>query len=66
MKFVRTVMALIMTFWLLAPLTACHEKGPAEKAGEKIDSAAEDAKEKMHDLQKEISHKLDDAEKSSE
>lgn len=31
-------------------MVGCEEKGPAEKAGEKLDKAAEDAAKKMNDL----------------
>lgn len=30
-------------------LTACEKKGPAEKAGEKLDNAVEDAGDKIED-----------------
>jgi hypothetical protein len=34
---------------LFIGLSACHEKGPAEKAGEKIDNAAEKVGDKIED-----------------
>lgn len=48
MRSTRTVSKLglaVMTAMLLTPLAACREKGPAERAGEKID----DAKDKVED-----------------
>jgi hypothetical protein len=47
MKFNRTIgHALGMTV-LLAGLSACHQEGPAEKAGQKIDKAIEKTGEKI-------------------
>jgi len=31
-------------------IVGCEEKGPAEKAGKKLDKAAEDAADKVNDL----------------
>jgi len=45
----------IMTF----PLAACEKKGPAEKAGEQVDQAVEDAKEGMEQGAEAISDKID-------
>jgi hypothetical protein len=38
---------------------ACHNepaKGPAEKAGEKVDNAAQDVKDDAHETKKDIQH----------
>jgi len=40
---------------------ACEKKGPAEKAGERIDESMEDAGEKMEDAGDKIEDNLDDA-----
>ena len=45
MKFNATLKALVLIV-AIAGLTAC-QKGPAEKAGEKIDNAAKDVGNKM-------------------
>jgi predicted small lipoprotein YifL len=42
-------------------LTACKEKGPAEKAGEKIDNAAETMGDKMEDATDDAGDKLEEA-----
>lgn len=51
--------ATLAALLLAAPLalTACEKKGPAERAGEKIDDAAEKAGEKLEDAR----DKADDA-----
>lgn len=45
---------LVLTIMGAAPLTlaGCDDKGPAEKAGEKIDKAAQDAKDAVKDVTK--------------
>jgi len=48
MKFNSAIAATIVLAFAVAGLAAC-EKGPAEKAGEKIDSAAKKAGDKMED-----------------
>jgi predicted small lipoprotein YifL len=45
----------VMVMSLIA-LPACREKGPAEKAGEKIDKAVDDVKDKT----KEAADKIED------
>jgi predicted small lipoprotein YifL len=42
-------------------ITACQEKGPAEKAGEKIDNAAEDLGNKIEDATDKAGDKLEEA-----
>lgn len=52
-----------MAFLLLAAplaLTACDNKGPAERAGEKIDDAAEKAGEKLEDARDKAGDAVDD------
>jgi hypothetical protein len=48
MKFNSVIAAAIALSFSVAGLTAC-EKGPAEKAGEKIDNAAKKVGEKMEE-----------------
>ncbi len=58
--------ALALSFTLL--LTACEDKGPAEKAGEKIDEVVEDSKDKVDEIvddtkdkAEELGNKVEDA-----
>ena len=48
MKLNSAIATAIVLSFAVAGLTAC-EKGPAEKAGEKIDDAAKNVGEKMED-----------------
>jgi hypothetical protein len=48
-KTVRAAMATLLTGAVLAPSLAACEKGPAEKAGQKIDNAADKAGDKIKD-----------------
>lgn len=41
------MMALLAAF--LSPMVGCKEKGPMEKAGEKVDEAAKDTERKVKD-----------------
>jgi hypothetical protein len=47
----RPIRALLLLLVVLAPIgfTACDQDGPAEKAGEKIDNAVDDAKDAVED-----------------
>jgi len=47
MKLKLTVLLLALTSLITLP--ACREKGPAEKAGEKIDKTVDDVKDKTKD-----------------
>jgi len=51
----KVALVLLMAASLIA-LPACREKGPAEKAGEKIDKAVDDVKDKT----KEAADKVED------
>ena len=48
MKLRFLTLGIILTALLLG-VTACEHKGPAERAGEKIDNAAEKAGDKMQE-----------------
>lgn len=48
MKFNTGIAAMVVLSFAVVGLTAC-EKGPAEKAGEKIDNAAEKVGDKMEE-----------------
>jgi len=39
----------------LAALTVACDKGPAQKAGEKIDNAVQDSKDAAHDIKRDVS-----------
>ena len=45
----KFIFALVFVISVIGTI-GCEEKGPAEKAGEKLDKAAEDAAKKMNDL----------------
>lgn len=51
--------ALLLTTFI--GLTACQEKGPAEKAGESIDNAVENMGDKIEDATDEAGGKLEEA-----
>lgn len=51
--------ALLLTTFI--GLTACQEKGPAEKAGENIDSAVENMGDKIEDATDNAGDKLEEA-----
>lgn len=44
-KLISSLLLLLPLSLLLLSLTACQEKGPAEKAGAKVDQAVEETKE---------------------
>ncbi len=49
MMILRKSFALVTALVLAAGLVACDQKGPAEKAGEKIDKAAQNTKDAVQD-----------------
>ncbi len=53
------ILALILFAAIFA--TACEKKGPAEKAGEKIDNAVSEAKEKAEDAADEVEEAVEEA-----
>lgn len=57
MKVIFTLTILMVSVAMTLMLTACEKKGPAEKAGQKVDQAVEETKE---DLQQ-TKEKLEDA-----
>lgn len=46
---------------LMLATSGCHEEGPAEKAGEKLDKAMDDAGDAMKDAGKTVREKVEDA-----
>jgi hyperosmotically inducible protein len=59
MKFKRTIGSAAVITALLATLSACHQEGPAEKAGQKIDKAVEKTGEKINQTTGKIGEKLE-------
>jgi hypothetical protein len=49
MKFNSGIAAAIVLSFAVAGVTACEKKGPAERAGEKIDDSAKKVGEKIED-----------------
>ena len=62
MKFNSTIAGAIVLSLAVAGLTAC-EKGPAERAGEKIDNAAKKVGDKMEDAGDKIKDAAKDVKK---
>jgi hypothetical protein len=62
MNFNPGIAAAIVLSFAVASLTAC-EKGPAEKAGEKIDNAAKKVGDKMEEAGDKIKDTAKDAKK---
>ncbi|BDS07747.1 hypothetical protein NT6N_27870 [Oceaniferula spumae] len=48
-KRITSITFLVLGIASFATFTACEKKGPAEKAGEKIDKAVDDAGDKVED-----------------
>jgi len=51
-RMLRRFMVLLMTGMLMAGFFGCKKEGTAEKAGKKIDEAAESARKALDDLKK--------------
>jgi hypothetical protein len=54
----RLVFGLVIGMMTIS-LWACEKKGPVEKAGEKIDQAAEETKEGMEEVGEAVEEKFD-------
>ena len=50
MKYLKTFIISLALSLLVLGVTACKEKAPAEKAGEKVDETMEKAGEKVNEL----------------
>lgn len=50
----------------LAALAACEEEGPAERAGERIDEAAEELESGFQDARDEVEQAVEDAREAAE
>ena len=51
-KMLKRILLLLVAGVIMAGLIGCEKKGTAEKAGQKIDEAAESAKKALEDLKK--------------
>jgi len=45
----KRILLMIVLAAFVSPMVGCKEKGPMEKAGEKVDEAAKDAKRTVED-----------------
>ena len=63
MKFNNGIAAAIVLGFAVAGLTACEEKGPAERAGASIDNAAENVSDKMEDAGDKMTDAVEDDDK---
>lgn len=54
MKAIFTLTILMVSVAMTLMLTACEKKGPAEKAGEKVDQAVEETKEDLQQTKEKI------------
>lgn len=52
----KSVLSLFITGALMVGISACREKGPAEKAGEKVDDAVSKAGDKLEDAGDKLKH----------
>lgn len=52
MKIIRNVIVILALSSVALATSACPEKGPAEKAGEKVDDAIDKTKEAVEDATK--------------
>jgi len=59
MTLIRKVLLLVCSLMLVFSLASCEKKGPAEKAGEKIDKAIEKTGEKVEKAGDEIKKKTE-------
>ncbi len=56
----KALLALAIGFTTLGTI-ACHEEGPAERAGKQIDKATDDTTAAMKDAGKKLGDKMEDA-----
>lgn len=55
-----TILSVVLLTGLLGGVAGCEKKGPAERAGEKIDNAAHDVKEGAKDAADKVENAADD------
>lgn len=54
MKSLISLLIVVLAVSLTLTITACEKKGPAEKAGEKVDQAVEKTSDTLHDAGEKI------------
>ena len=59
----RKYFTIFILFLALIAFTACEQKGPAEKVGEKIDKAVQNTTEKVEETGQAIKEKVEEAKK---
>jgi len=59
MTLIREVLLLVCSLMLVFSLSSCEKKGPAEKAGEKVDNAIEKAGDKVEKAGDKIKEKTE-------
>ena len=59
MTLIREVLLLVCGLMLVFSLSSCENKGPAEKAGEKVDNAIEKAGDKVEKAGDKIKEKTE-------
>ena len=59
MTLIRKVLLLVCGLMLVFSLASCEKKGPAEKAGEKVDNAIEKAGDKVEKAGDKIKEKTE-------
>ena len=57
----KRVLIMIVLAAFVTPMIGCKEKGPMEKAGEKIDQAAKDTKDATKDAYKDATNRVSKA-----
>ena len=62
---IKTIPLVLAISGLLVLLPSCSEKGPAERLGERIDSAVESMTEELDEVAKKTSKRLDEAAKKT-
>ena len=60
MKIVRAIAAALLAVFFAVVVSACEHKGPAERAGEKVDNAAQTARDKAEDMGDKAGDKAED------
>jgi uncharacterized protein YjbJ (UPF0337 family) len=62
----RAVLAVMLTMAGAWAMAGCEDEGPAERAGERIDDAIEDARDAVEDARDDVRDAVEDARESLE
>jgi predicted small lipoprotein YifL len=54
----KRVLMMIVLAAFVVPMVGCKEKGPMEKAGEKVDKAAKDTKDAVQDAARDATNSV--------